>query len=191
MLALPDGAAPPDVTPEKRQEEPSKNPPKSAEVLEQRTYEDGVVSQRIKLEPQVHRPPSDIDSRLDQTGLRLLIAGLLTGVICLGVAFYYFTSYQSGTTTETEWRSAIIWVVAAIAAGVQGFVAQLLFNAAAEVIRLLRQANQTVWTGKTVEVAVRRRYSCSGCNAAAKPGQERCSRCGAQFKPGIKVVDTD
>ena len=148
---------------------PPQPKPRTAEIVEETAYDKAGVEGRLELTPGDEANRSrKLAAELENTGIAFFVIGIVAGSIALFVALYM----ALGDTTKLG-----IWFLVAVVAVAQGIVIRLLFNAGAEIIRLLAAR----LTGKIWQVTPRRTYKCSICKATVQPAQERCSDCGAEF----------
>jgi hypothetical protein len=149
--------------------------PKTARIIEKPDYQNTGVEGRVELKQAFETGNrSAIEERLKLAAALFLWLGISGGAVAVftGFAAVYDTVEHAATV-----------IAVGLAVSVQGFVAWLLFCAGAEILKLLRQNNESRFTGKILQVSLRSDYRCSLCSAPVRLGQAKCNRCGAELKP--------
>ena len=123
-----------------------------------------------------------VEERLDKAGELFWVLGVLGGFCGLAAALFFLLS-------ENQMTLAGGCCIVAIAAYAQGCIVNTLFKAGAEIIRLLKKANELKFSGKISEpTGTQLVYMCSACGATVSASGTNCPKCGVAFEGGLVKV---
>jgi len=120
-----------------------------------------------------------IESKLDGVGIFYLVISII------GFVAFIILS-QSEPIKQTGLSS--FWIGLGIGVIAQGIIFWILFEAGAEVIRLLKKLNGLPYGGKISETYGNgTEYTCTECGTPVAPNAKFCTNCGVNFEEEEKV----
>ena len=114
-----------------------------------------------------------VEGKLDGAGSFYLFLSIIALAVCI---------YLSQDDAVKKIGLSSLWIGLGIGALAQGIVFWILFQAGAEVIRLLKKLNGLPYGGTISETAGEgSEYKCTDCGAPVTPDSKFCTQCGTKF----------
>jgi len=114
-----------------------------------------------------------IESKLDGVASFYVFISVIALIVCIVVS-------QSDTYQKTG--LSVFLIAVGIGALAQGIIAWILFQAGAEVIRLLKKLNGLPYAGTISETkGVEEGFECPECHASVAADAKVCPKCGGKF----------
>lgn len=113
----------------------------------------------------------NLEEKLDNSAETMRVFGIISVVIGI------FVGCGIGINSDSKNAAYIAWtiVIGSVAALLINYSISLLFNAAAEMIRLLKKQARVPFSGQFV-------YECGACKLQMENAREGCPDCGAKFE---------